>query len=605
MITIPQEIRDVYERSTIPLMFMTLDEDGNPRPVLMSDGILNYHHLSRDVAKKYFGTGNLGSFFEKIHPDDASKVKVVGEEFLKTHGEYDIMFRTRHGGEDGYHMINAFGHWQTLPDGQEVAVVVYHDMNNHERFVSDLVTKYNLFLKDEFYTDMMTGLPNLNYLNKCSEDRVRAVRANGEEPVVMYFDVDSMQSYNNQYGFKRGDQLLILVAQVLSDEFMSGLVARAAADHFIVIDKFKSEDELAARVNRVNDRIKAEAYGITTGVHAGICVGKHFTSTAVAIDHAIRANKLVSDDLNTVCKFYEEDDDIQFRHNRYVVENFFKAMNNGWIKVYYQCFLRLETGNGMGFEALARWKDPVKGMIPPDQIIPALEKYHLMHELDLYMFEQVCREVELRHRAGLPILPVSVNFSRQDFDYIDVACELNRIIDKYKISEFGIDKSYFMIEITEQGLVGATERFHEQLAAIKKSGFKLWVDDFGSGYSSLNVFSSFDIDLIKFDMDLLRNLDAHNGANRIILKAMVAAAKKLGIHTLCEGLETEEQKQFLLDIGCEIAQGYMYHKPEGLDTIFERLNVGIPIPNWESTSERRRLEERWANGGFEETFDNL
>ncbi len=603
MITIPQNIREVYEKSMIPLMFMTLDDNGEPIPVLMSDGILAFHHLSREVASKYFGKNEHGSFFEKIHPDDASKVKVVGEEFLKTHGQYDIMFRTRHGGGDGYHMIHAFGQWQTFPNGSEVAVVVYHDMSEHEEYVSELVTKFDLFLRDEFYTDILTGLPNLNYLNKCSEDRVRAVRANGDDPMVMYFDVDSMQSYNNQYGFKRGDQLLMLVAQVLSDEFMSGLVARAAADHFIVIDKFRGKEELAARLSRVNDRIKAEAYGITTGIHAGICAGAYFTSTAVAIDHAIRANKLISDDLNTVYKFYEEDDDTQFRHNRYVVENFFKAMNNGWIKVYYQGLMRLETGNGMGFEALARWVDPIKGMIPPDNFIPALEKYHLMHELDLYMFEQVCRELELRHKAGLPILPVSVNFSRQDFDYIDIARELDRIVKKYRIEEFGIDKSYFMIEITEQGLVGATERFHEQLAAIRKSGFKLWVDDFGSGYSSLNVFSSFDIDLIKFDMDLLKNLDAHNGANRIILKAMVTAAKKLGIHTLCEGLETEEQKQFLLDIGCELAQGYMYHKPEGLDTIFERLNVGIPIPSWETNAERKRLEECWQESRLSDSFE--
>ena len=603
MITIPQEIRNIYERSAVPMLLITMDDNGELRPVLMSDGLLAFHGLDREKAKMLFGSRATGGFFEKIHPDDISKIKVVEGEFLKKHGQYDVMFRSRKGVDSEYRMIHAVGYWQPLPDGSEVAVVAYADMSGHEEYVSDLVTRYNLFLRDEFYTDMLTGLPNLNYLNMCSEDRVREIRIGGAEPVVMYFDVDSMQFYNNQYGFKRGDQLLLLVARVLSDEFAQGLVVRAADDHFVVIDKFTDRDELGTKLTRINDRIKAEAFGITTGIHAGICVGDGFTSTAAAVDHAIRANKLISDDLNTVYKFYVEDDDTRFRHDRYVVENFYKAMNNGWIKVYYQCFLRLETGNGMGFEALARWKDPVKGMIPPDEFIPALEKYHLMHELDLYMFEQVCRELELRHRAGLPMLPVSVNFSRQDFDYIEVAAELERIIKKYHIEDYSIDKSYFMIEITEQGLASATDRFHEQLAALKNSGFQLWVDDFGSGYSSLNVFSSFDIDLIKFDMDLLRNLDAHNGANRVILKAMVAAAKKLGIHTLCEGMENEEQKQFLIDIGCELAQGYLYHKPEGLDTIFERLNIGIPIPNWESNAERRELEKRWEESGLSDKFE--
>ncbi len=601
MLTIPEEYEKIYERLMIPVLLMAIDDDGEPEPVVMSDGFLTFHDIPRDKMGLFFGEKFMNTLFEKIHPDEAAKVRYIGEDFLKGNGEYDIMFRVRK--EDGYHLIHAVGTWQPLPDGNRVAIVVYNDISKHEEVLKDTVGKYSLFLKDDFYTDTLTGLPNLNYLNKCADDRVRAVRANGDEPCIIYFDVDSMQSYNNRYGFKRGDGLLLLVANILSDEFFHGLVVRYADDHFIVIDKFKGEDELAKKIIQVNERIKSEAFGTTTGIHAGICAGSEFTGTAEAIDHAIRANKLIREDLNTTYKFYSDDDDTLFKHQRYVVENFYKAINNGWIRVYYQCFLRLETGNGMGFEALARWIDPEKGMISPNDFIPALEKYHMMHELDLYMFEQVCREVRLRQEAGLPLLPVSINISRQDFDYIDVAAEINRIYDKYSLDTYGINKEYFMIEITEQGLASATDRFYEQLEAIRNSGFALWVDDFGSGYSSLNVFSSFDIDLIKFDMDLLRNLDVHNGANRVILKAMVGAAKKLGIHTLCEGMETEEQKQFLIDIGCELAQGYLYHKPECLDTIFARLNIGIPIPSWETSEERKKLEERWAKGDFPDSFD--
>ena len=119
------------------------------------------------------------------------------------------------------------------------------------------------------------------------------------------------------------------------------------------------------------------------------------------------------------------------------------------------------------------------------------------------------------------------------------------------------------------------------------------MDDFGSGYSSLNVFSNFDIDLIKFDMNLLMNLDSRNGANRVIIKAMIDVAHKLGIHTLCEGMETEEQRQFLLDAGCELGQGYFYHIPESLDTILDRLHKNIPIPKWESENERNEREKSW------------
>ncbi|MBP3782236.1 MAG: EAL domain-containing protein, partial [Butyrivibrio sp.] len=278
---------------------------------------------------------------------------------------------------------------------------------------------------------------------------------------------------------------------------------------------------------------------------------------------------------------------------RYIVESFGKAKENGWIKVFYQCFLRIESGNGMGFEALARWIDPEKGMITPDDFIPTLEKYHLMYELDLYIFETVCKEIKIRYDEGLPLLPVSINFSRQDFDYIDVVGEINRIYDEYNIEQYGIDKSYFIIEITEQGMATATDKFNEQLGKIRENGYKLWIDDFGSGYSSLNVFSKFDIDLIKFDMELLLHLDDHKGANREILKAMIDVAHKLGIHTLCEGMETEEQRQFLLSAGCELGQGFFYHKPEGLDTILDRLHQEIPIPDWETEDERNEREKSW------------
>ncbi|MBQ5376182.1 MAG: EAL domain-containing protein, partial [Lachnospiraceae bacterium] len=204
-------------------------------------------------------------------------------------------------------------------------------------------------------------------------------------------------------------------------------------------------------------------------------------------------------------------------------------------------------------------------------------------------------EVEPRYDAGLPLLPVSVNFSRQDFDYIDIPKELDRIVEEYHIEQFGIDKSYFIVEITEQDMAVGTENFYKQLDEIRKSGYQLWIDDFGSGYSSLNIFSRFDVDLVNFDMELLKDLNRHNGANREIIKAMIGVAKKLGIHTLCEGMETEEQKEFLKAAGCELAQGFLYHKPEPLDTIFDRLKIGIPIPKWETTEERKKREKMWTS----------
>jgi EAL domain-containing protein (putative c-di-GMP-specific phosphodiesterase class I) len=203
------------------------------------------------------------------------------------------------------------------------------------------------------------------------------------------------------------------------------------------------------------------------------------------------------------------------------------------------------------------------------------------------MAEQVCRDMPRRTERGLPLLPVSVNFSAQDFDYVDIPTELEHIYEKHCP---GIEPKALIIEITEQDLATGTERFREQLRRLKQKGFHIWLDDFGSGYSSLNVFSRFEVDLIKFDMDFLKNLD---GANRRIMKAMTEVARELGIHTLAEGMETEEHRDFLKEIGCELAQGYLYHRPEPIESTFYRLDSGQPPRPCETLEERERQIKEW------------
>ena len=591
MYIFPEDIKKSYESLKVPMIIIEPLASGDYEPLAISDGFLDFHSLSRDYLKRFHSKWDNEIFFERIHPEEKDKLRAMSMDFLKKKTDYDITFRVRM--DDGYHLMHSIGYWQTMEDGTDLAFLVYQDVQKHKDMFVEIANKYKLFQRDEFYIDALTNLPNINYVNKNGDSKIQEIIGRGKLPIAIYLDIDSMQSYNRKYGLKRGDELLILVANILTAEFPHGIVARIFSDHFTVIDEYLSDEETVKKIESVNSKVKSRAFGITTGLNVGIYVGKKNDSLKECIDHSVRANKLVGEDLNKYYRFYTEEDDSLYNHQRYIIENFYTAMDNNWIKVFYQCFLRIETGNGMGFEALARWIDPERGMINPDDFIPALEKYHLMHEMDLYMFEAVCKEIKIRYDEGLPLLPVSINFSRQDFDYIDVIEEINKIYDKYDISQYGIDKSYFIIEITEQGLSKATDKFHEQLKKIRENGYKLWVDDFGSGYSSLNVFSSFDIDLIKFDMSLLINLDAHNGVNRVILKGMIDVAHELGVHTLCEGMETEEQKDFLLNAGCELGQGFFYHRPESLDAILERFHKDIPIPKWESEKERQAQDNSW------------
>ena len=586
MYIFPEEIRKAYEAQTIPLVYDQLI-DGQVVPMLLSDGFCELVGMEREQAMEWF----RHSQFERLHPDDVGRIVQVSDDFARHRSGYDVIFRSRH--EDGYHFIHAVGKWQIMPDGTELALLTYADVSQSTQEITALNEKYRVFQQDRFYTDQVTGIPNLNYLHEFARERIHRIRMEGKTPALFYSDVDSMQSYNSQYGFAQGDELLRLIAEVLNKTFPEALVTRGADDYFIAITPFDGERALLEQLDAANDEIRRRAFGNTMGIQAGICVYEENMQTAEAFDHAKLALKRLGSDLNVSYRFFSHEEDEQYWNQRYIVENFDKALHSGWFKVYYQGINRVDTAKDTAFEALARWVDPVRGIISPKEFIPTLEKYHLLYRLDLFIFEQVCREVAERHDAGLPMMPVSVNFSAQDFDHADIVSELNRLVDQYQVERCGIGRGYFIVEITEQDMAKGTERFHEQLRAIRRCGFKLWLDDFGSGYSSLNVFSRFDVDLVKFDMELLRNLNDHNGANREILRAMTGVARKLGVHTLAEGLETEEQRQFLREIGCELTQGYLFHRPEPLDSILYKLNCGQHIRPYETDEERNELIRKW------------
>ena len=587
MYVFPEELRKAYESMRLPIAFYQ-NIDGKLRPLLVSDGFCELLCLDRDRLIRH----QEGSTFDFIHPEDVGGIAKAVSGFMKRTGNYDVIYRARFDITDNYHFVHSVGNWQAMPDGTELMCVVYLDLTKSQSETEALNADYRKYQKDNFYTDPLTGLPNLNYFREYTDERAHTLRLQGQTPMLLYTDVNSMRYYNNQYGFAQGDNLLRLIVQEMKSAFPDALIIRGAEVHFIIIDAFDSQEAVSGRIDAINRRIREKALGKTTGIQVGICVYEDDMPTAAAFDHAKNALKQIGTDLNVTDHFYSHEDDIHYWNQRYIIESFERALSEGWIKIYYQGITRLETWKTVVHEALARWIDPVRGIISPGEFIPVLEKYHLLYKLDLHMMEQVCKEIPLRVEAGLMLLPVSINFSGQDFDYVDVPAELNRLYDQYGISQYA-GKDYFIVEITEQDMAQGTERFHDQLRRLKQEGYKLWLDDFGSGYSSLNMFSRFDFNLIKFDMELLKNLNDHNGANRRIIKAMVGVCRELGIHTLVEGMETNEQRAFLREIGCELAQGFLFQRPEPLESILLRRSQGHKSGPCETPEERTRLIQQW------------
>ncbi len=237
----------------------------------------------------------------------------------------------------------------------------------------------------------------------------------------------------------------------------------------------------------------------------------------------------------------------------YIITNLDKALEKRWITPYFQPFVRTITGNFSGGECLARWIDPVYGIIMPGTFVPVLEKAGLIYKIDLFMVKEVARIQRQRIDAGLPVGLVTVNFSRQDFDKLDVASFIHEQIDKY-----GISKDLIALELTESMLVKNKEKMISVVKDLRSEGFQIWMDDFGSGYSSLIFLNDYQLDVIKLDMAFLKSF---SNTSMEIMRSTVNLAKKLGIRTLAEGVEAEEHVRFLTEIGCDMMQGFYLTKP--------------------------------------------
>lgn len=252
------------------------------------------------------------------------------------------------------------------------------------------------------------------------------------------------------------------------------------------------------------------------------------------------------------------------------VKTFFdRAMKERHIKVFYQPEIRALTKRICGFEALARWIDPDIGIISPGVFIPVLEQINRIHELDLYMIREVCADQRRILEDGLVLTKTSVNLSRHDFDVCDIFAE----IEKIRL-EYGIDRRYLNIEITESVLQKDDKVLHDGLEKFLQAGYQVWMDDFGSGYSSLNNLKDYKFDCLKIDMGFLREFSA-KPQSKVILAAIVNMAKQLGINTLAEGVETQEQFDFLKSIGCEKVQGFLFGHPMPID---EDIMTGKKLP---------------------------
>ena len=414
--------------------------------------------------------------------------------------------------------------------------------------------------------DQLTGLYNYSYFTQLAEEKIQRLTGDISQNVLLFIDVHNFKALNDQRGFEAGDKFLRELGKNISEIFQGSLYARQADDHFVALTQTEGLQE---KLKTLNDLVYGYDQEILLGINCGAYrLSGNNEDPRSSIDRARYAAQLIKHRFQTIYIEYDQRMSEAYHKRLYIINNIDNAVKNGWIVPFYQPVVWSDTKEVCSCEVLARWMDPVYGQLYPNEFIPVLEEYRLIHKLDRAIYEFAFRDLRRSMDAGRPVVPVSLNFSRLDFELMDAPQELEDLVTRYRIP-----KELIHVEVTESALTDNFSRLNAAMNRIKELGYSLWLDDFGSGYSSLNVLKDYQFDVVKIDMRFLSNLE-NSEKSKTLIDCIVKMANRINMLTLTEGVETEMQATFLNKIGCNRLQGYLFGKPIPKDALYKRIDGG-------------------------------
>lgn len=408
-------------------------------------------------------------------------------------------------------------------------------------------------------TDSITGLWNGVKFNKEAVELLE--KEKNKTYLLLSMDINKFKFINNDFGSKAGDKILEEIGDRIRRIFKGkGYYARIMADVFLVLteeDSF-SQDMLSPLQQEIyfDNNGKRQYYKIA--VKIGICsikLSDDRKEINVFSDQAALARKTIKDNSNKNIAYYNIEMKDKIAREIYIENRMEEALLKGEFKVYLQPKYDLRSGIITGAEALVRWEQPDNGLIMPDVFIGLFEKNGFIIKLDFFVYEEVMKQMKKWKGIGKRQICVSVNVSRVHIGTVDFFQKLEQLIDYYQI-----DTKYFELELTENIMGGEKDTTRLFVQECKNGGYQVSIDDFGSGYSSLNLLKDLPVDIIKIDKGFLDETEESKRSS-IIVEQVVEMAKRMEIGTICEGVETEVQAEFLKGIGCDMAQGYLYSRP--------------------------------------------
>lgn len=418
--------------------------------------------------------------------------------------------------------------------------------------------------------EMQSILKGLARLKRFRRNVNNLLYSSKKEIAFIQFDISRFKIVNDLYGERFGDEILDFIKRQLAElchpeQYFINL----RSDVFMVVTEYENDEELIRFIHRIDEKIncfKDVKLHITFGVYTA---EDKITEMRQMEDRAAMARKAAKNNILTNVLFYKEQFKETLYNRKFIEENMETAIKEQQFMMYLQPKYSIAKNEIIGAEALVRWRHPKRGMIFPDQFIPVIEENGFIKKVDYYIWEKACHFIKKCTDIGISSCPISVNVSRihlRDNECIQVLSDM--------IKENGISKKLLELEITE---TADNQQVSMKAFQLKEEGFTLLMDDFGSGYSSLNILLETPFDVIKLDRKFIENMMVSE-KGKMILEQVVSMADKLELGLLAEGVETKEQVDVLQNIGCDQVQGYYYAKPMPEDDFFELLKRDFEDP---------------------------
>lgn len=402
--------------------------------------------------------------------------------------------------------------------------------------------------------DALTGLYNREYFY----EQVQSIlKGNPDKDYYMVcVDIKDFKLINELFGFETGNEILIQLARTIRNLLPEDTACgRMESDHFafcIGKDSYQEEKVLSG-IGRLDEIFENGEY--QTCIHVGVYeIQKEDCDVSVMCDRANMAITTVKNNYECMIAYYDKGLMERVMREKQLVGEFESALEEKQFVMFLQPQVATD-GTVLGAEALVRWIHPERGMVPPGEFIEVFENAGLIHHLDQYIWELAAQKLQKWKRNGYDNLHISVNISTKDFYYLDIYKVFTDLVEKYDISP-----EKLKLEITETALMMELDKQLELIGKLQNYGFHVEIDDFGSGYSSLNMLKDIQADVLKIDMGFLRETENHE-RTRIILGMVVDLAKKLKMTVITEGVESKEQVDYLTEVGCDMFQGYYFDRP--------------------------------------------